>query len=225
MTGDAMDALNGWSLTTTPKTLALSQSPEPVPNTPASSLSSSITIPDNYPLNDLKVQLNLTSPSDSNITAYLVGPNGKEIVLFANVGGSGANFANVVFDDNATTSITAGTAPFSGTFQPQEPITNFIAGGLTSTEGTWTLVITDTIPNSTGPASILNSWSLINTPPSIATLANTYQIEFPTQQLSGTYSLTVGAGILGADPSVTNPSAPSNPGAGNPVQSQPQRWR
>jgi subtilisin-like proprotein convertase family protein len=208
------DVLVGWSLTTTPKPLALAQPAEPVPNTPASSLSTTITIADNVPISDLRLRLNLTAANDSNLSAILIGPNHLAISLFTNVGGSGANFANVVFDDNATTSIDLGTAPFSGTYKPQNPLSDFIAGGLTTIQGQWTLVITDDVPNSTGPSAVLNSWSLINTPPAAATLANSYQINFPTQQLSGTYSLTIGAGILAADPSVNNPSEVSNPSLG-----------
>jgi subtilisin-like proprotein convertase family protein len=221
-TTDAIDALNGWSLTTTPQPLAMSQPNEPVPittapnpgtTTPPTSLATSITIPDSVPIKGLRLQLTLSSPDNSSITATLTGPNGVTITLFtgANLSASGANFSKVMFDDNATTSIDAGTAPYSGTFKPEGTLATF--NGITAA-GVWTLTITDSAPNATGPVAVLDGWSLINTPPASATLANTYQINFPTQMLSGTYALTVGAGILGADPSINNPSALANPTLG-----------
>ena len=223
-TTDAIDALNGWSLTTTPQPIAMAQPNEPVPvttapnpgtTTPPTSLSTSITIPDSVPINDLRLRLTLASPADSSISATLTGPNGVTINLFTganlSTSGTGVNFSNVIFDDNAKTSIDLGTAPYSGTFKPEGTLATF--NGIMAA-GVWTLTITDSSPNSTGPVAVLDGWSLINTPPASATLANTYQINFPTQQLSGTYALTVGAGILGADPSINNPQALANPALG-----------
>ena len=213
-TADKGDVLNAWSLNTTPQPLAQQQAAEPVPNTPASSLSSTINIPDNVPLNNLEVRVNLTAPAAGNLTAVLFGPNGRSIRLFTNVASTGANFANTLFSDTGTSSITTGTAPFSATFRPEQALGFFVAGGLTSIQGNWTLVLTDTVPNPGGPSAVLNGWSLVNTPPAGTGLANTFQVNFPTQQLSGTYQMTVGAGILGAAPAVNSPSTVADPSLG-----------
>ncbi len=217
MTGGAGGGtLVGWSLAATPRPVALGQAPEPIPATPASLLTSTITIPDDVPISNLRLRLNLSAPKDSNLVAVLVGPDGQVIRLFANVGGNGVNFANTVFDDNAPAAIGAGAAPFSGTFRPLDPLGVFAYKG-TTTRGVWKLAIAATTFD--GTQAVLNSWSLINTPPPSATLANTYQLSFPTQQLSGTYTLTVGSGIQAAAPSsaLGNPASPADPTLGTPA--------
>ncbi len=198
----AQAVLNGWSLLPTPQAIAQQQASEPVPDTPASTLSSSIVIADTAAINHLRVRLNLTSTKDANLTATLLGPNGQSVKLFNAANTNGVNFSNTVFDDQAALSIdsTAAAGPYSGTFQPEGKLS-----GLTgSIAGTWTLVIVDTAPD--GTQSLLNGWSLINTPPASATVANDFQVGFPTQQLSGTYALTVGSGIVAADGTPANPN-------------------
>ena len=51
-------------------------------------------------------------------------------------GGSGDNFTNTVFDDEAATSITAGAAPFTGSFRPVDALSAF--DGQT-VQGPWVL--------------------------------------------------------------------------------------
>jgi hypothetical protein len=55
----------------------------------------------------------------------LLGPDGTEITLSAGNGGSGSNYINTVFDDEAEQSITTGSAPFNGSFQPEQPLYTF----------------------------------------------------------------------------------------------------
>ena len=204
-------SLLGWSLTATPQPVAGGQAAEPIPSTPelsaagvetgGSMLSSSIAISplnptNNVAANNLQVRLSLTSPANSDLTALLVGPGGQLIVLFSGQKLNGANLSDVVFSDSAATSIDSATAPYSGTYRPHSGTLASLAGS--SIAGTWTLLIGDSNPNDS--EALLDSWSIINTPPTSATLANSYEISFPTQQLSGTYTLTTGAGILSATP-------------------------
>ena len=204
----AQAVLNGWSLRPTPRAIAQRQAAQPVPDTPASVLRSTITIADAAAINNLRVRIDLASPVNSNLAAFLFAPNGQAVRLFdtGNIGGGinngGANFANTVFADGAAQSIDSATVtgPFSGTFRPQGPLS-----GLTGPiAGTWTLVIVNAKPD--GVEAVLNGWSLINTPPASATVANDFNLGFPTQQLSGTYSLTVGAGVLAGDGTPANPN-------------------
>jgi hypothetical protein len=85
---------------------------------------------------------------------YLDGPTGTWVLLFSDVGGGGDNFANTVLDDEASTSITSGSAPFPGTYRPQGPLSTF--DGQASL-GEWTLWIYDAAYWDTGA---LQSWSL-----------------------------------------------------------------
>jgi subtilisin-like proprotein convertase family protein len=107
------------------------------------------------PISDVSVTLNISHTRDSDLTAYLISPGGTQVTLFAGVGGNGDNFTNTTFSDSASVSITAGTAPFTGTFRPSPgPLSAFDGE---SANGTWSLKVTDTRRNNTGT---IVSWSL-----------------------------------------------------------------
>jgi subtilisin-like proprotein convertase family protein len=113
------------------------------------------------------VQLNIAYPHDPDLSATLTftpagGGQPITVNLFSNVGisGSQANFTTTVFDDFASTPITAGGPPFTGHFNPQIPLSDFFGGQQQlNVAGTWTLEIQDSTsgPNATGT---LTSWSL-----------------------------------------------------------------
>ena len=163
-------------------------------------LNSTLTVPDyqgTFTAADITVGLTITSPNDSSLSAVLISPTGVQVPLFANVGGTGQNFTNTVFDDAAETSITAGKAPFTGTFQPIGKLLTLIGS---NASGVWTLQI---LNNSQTSSSILVNWS-VNITPQIQVVpvnpvngtATTFQISFPLQQLSGTYTIQLGTNIL-----------------------------
>lgn len=113
-----------------------------------------ITFTNDLPVNDVNVTVNLTHTYDGDLTIKLIGPDASEVILADRVGGSGDNFTNTVFDDDATQSINDGTAPFTGTFRPSGNLSDF--NGL-STMGDWTLHILD---NANGDSGTLDSWTL-----------------------------------------------------------------
>jgi subtilisin-like proprotein convertase family protein len=93
---------------------------------------------------------------DSDLSISLISPAGTEVALSSGNGGSGDNYGSgsndcsgtpTSFDDVAATSISAGTAPFAGSFRPEEPLSAF-AGE--NQEGGWTLRIADTAAGDTG---------------------------------------------------------------------------
>jgi subtilisin-like proprotein convertase family protein len=92
---------------------------------------------------DLNVTVNIAHPRVEELDIFLVAPNGTEIELSTDNGGFAANYTNTTFDDAAATSITAGAAPFTGTFRPEENLAQLI--GL-PVAGTWTLRVTDDGP-------------------------------------------------------------------------------
>lgn len=160
------------------------------------------------PVTDINVKLSINHATDTNLDVFLVGPTGKSVMLFTDVGGNGDNFTNTVLDDQAATAITAGTAPFTGTFRPEGKLSDF--NGLAA-DGTWTLQIFDDTANTTG---ILVSWSLIlstaeatnisaadgsysliNLPSGTYTLRRVLQGGYtPTQPVVGTYAVTLASG-------------------------------
>jgi subtilisin-like proprotein convertase family protein len=168
-------------------------------------LSSTLTVPDyngTFTVGDVTLGLNITAQNDSNLSAVLIAPNGTQVALFSNVGGSGSSFTSTVFDDTAETSITNGSAPFTGSFQPSAKLASLV--GLNAS-GTWTLKIFN---NSQTMSGILVNWSLNITPkltvtpldpttkkPTTASSTTLFQIGFPLQQLSGTYTIQLGSGI------------------------------
>jgi subtilisin-like proprotein convertase family protein len=113
------------------------------------------------PIADVTVTLNITHTRDSDLTVYLIGPDGTQVTLFSMVGGSGDNFTDTTLSDAAAISITAGTAPFTGTFRPSPGPLSAFDGKAAS--GTWTLKVVDSKRNSTGS---IQSWSLTVTTPS-----------------------------------------------------------
>jgi subtilisin-like proprotein convertase family protein len=90
----------------------------------------------------------------SDLRFYLQKGNTGSLIINW-VGGSGDNFINTVLNDSAAIPISSGTAPFTGSFRPSNPLTPFNgqqAGGF------WRLVITDTASADTG---ILRRWCVI----------------------------------------------------------------
>jgi len=110
---------------------------------------------------DIDVRINLNHTWDSDLVMTLTSPGGKTVTLAQNNGGSGDNFTDTVFDDEAATSITTGTAPFTGSFRPVQALSAFDGISDSAVTGDWTLSITDTAYYDYGT---LNNWTLTITP-------------------------------------------------------------
>jgi hypothetical protein len=80
---------------------------------------STLNVPDSFSIYDADVVLNIKHPWDTDLDVYLIAPDGTQIELFTDVGGSGDNFTETQLDDEASTSITASSAPFTGSFKPE----------------------------------------------------------------------------------------------------------
>ena len=119
-----------------------------------STVVSSLAVTSSFIITNATVTLNLTGNYDGALFIYLQSPTGVKVYLANDVGGTGKNFTNTVFADTASTPITSGTAPFTGTFQPETPLAGL--NGLQAL-GTWKLVIEDTIPSTSAQ---LLSWTL-----------------------------------------------------------------
>jgi subtilisin-like proprotein convertase family protein len=158
-------------------------------------------------ITDVNLTLNITHMSDNNLQVFLTDPAGTKVTMFANIGGTGQNFTNTILDDEATVDITSGSAPFTGTYRPRQPL-SLLDGQ--SPNGTWTLTVTDTNIGNTGT---LNSWSIAVTTGEPTTNsqadgtyalrgnpAGTYTIRrvlqsgwFATEPLGGAASVTIDA--------------------------------
>ena len=103
---------------------------------------------------DVNVTLDITHSWNEDLDVFLIAPNGTRVELFTDVGDGVANFTSTTLDDDAATSITSGTVPFTGTFRPEGSLA--VLNGI-NPAGTWTVEITDDAAQDTGT---LNSWSL-----------------------------------------------------------------
>ncbi len=107
----------------------------------------------NYGLTSVTV--NITHPYDGDLEVVLISPNGIQTILSSNNGGAGDNYTGTVFTMAAGTSITAGFAPFTGNFIPEE---SFFAQNVGQDgNGVWQLCITDEVSIDAGS---LVSWSI-----------------------------------------------------------------
>lgn len=111
----------------------------------------------------VELLLDLTHTSDQDLDIYLRAPTGQILELSSHNGGSGDNYTNTRFSDSGATNITAGTPPFTGTYQPQgslnpsgtpcnltPTITSFAALDGLDPNGDWTLFIGDNAIGETG---------------------------------------------------------------------------
>lgn len=105
-------------------------------------LSSSITS-----ITDINVRLAIQHTWDSDLDIFLIAPDLTSVELTTDNGSSGDNYADTLLDDAAATSITAGTAPFAGTYRP-EGLLSAMNGK--SANGVWTLRVIDDLGGDTG---------------------------------------------------------------------------
>jgi subtilisin family serine protease/subtilisin-like proprotein convertase family protein len=113
-----------------------------------------INITQNLTIERLAVKLTLNHTYVSDLRIWLQSPSGTWILLFNQRGGNGQNI-NTTFDDRASTAIADGTAPYTGWFKPERPLST-LAGE--NARGRWTLVIEDLARYDTGR---LLSWGLM----------------------------------------------------------------
>lgn len=106
-----------------------------------------IIIPHDGLLANLKVELDITHTYDGDVEIFLIGPDGTEIDLCVGHGGDGNNFVGTIFDDDASIPISAGSAPFTGSYIPDEPLATY--AGM-SIAGDWVLHIYDNAMNDQG---------------------------------------------------------------------------
>jgi subtilisin-like proprotein convertase family protein len=144
----------------------------PVTILPQGVVSLPIDVPDSFVINQLvgstranstliSVRLDINYPNTPDLSADLIAPNGTRIRLFTRTGTSGipplSNFTATIFDDIGVSSIQQGTAPFTGIFLPQFPLSSLNGlGALGIGPNAWRIEITNN-GNSTGT---FNNWGL-----------------------------------------------------------------
>jgi subtilisin-like proprotein convertase family protein len=84
---------------------------------------------------------------DHDIRISLKSPAGTTVVVADQVGSFGDNFCKTLLDDAASTPLVNGSAPFTGTFRPSNPLSAFNGQ---NPNGTWTLKVEDLVSGDSG---------------------------------------------------------------------------
>lgn len=108
-------------------------------------------------ITDINVRLDITHTYDGDLDIFLVSPGGDRVELVTDVGGTGEDFDNTIFDQESANPITSGSAPFIGDYRPEGDLSALYG---TFSSGDWILEVTDDAGGDTGT---LNSWGMIIT--------------------------------------------------------------
>ncbi|HZY42098.1 MAG TPA: Calx-beta domain-containing protein, partial [Anaerolineae bacterium] len=159
--------------------------PQAIPDYDPAGVNSSIVIAAPGAIGDVDARVvSVTHTWDSDLVFRLSHSSGAQAYLINQRGSNSDNFVNTLLDDSAATPIVSGTAPFTGRFRPEEPLSAFNGQPLS---GTWTLNLSD---QATGDTGILNSWALDIRP---INYTCAIYLPTPTVQLSPN-AITVGEG-------------------------------
>ena len=120
---------------------------------------SQITISGFSSITKVKLYLWINHSKVSDLTVDLISPSATFVRVFNRHGGSGANLGlnssrETILDDDAITPISAGTAPFEGSFTPDGPLSTFSGE---NPNGVWTLRVTDNLNANIGTIA---TWAL-----------------------------------------------------------------
>ena len=106
-----------------------------------------INVLDNLKIIDLDLELSIDHSYIQDLTIMLISPEGDEVILTKNLGGTGINYTNTIFDSESPNPIQNGAPPFTGIYKPIGNLKDFYN---LNSGGEWTLRIIDQYPVDTG---------------------------------------------------------------------------
>ncbi|MEJ2634418.1 MAG: S8 family serine peptidase [Calditrichia bacterium] len=116
-------------------------------------VSGTINVNISFMISDLNLILNETRARTENLVFCLQSPSGMRSGPFIN-NGSGSGLTDLILNDEAEAALSSGTNPFSGSYQPDNPLWVFDGE---NAQGAWTLyIINDASLNS----GAITSWTL-----------------------------------------------------------------
>ena len=128
--------------------------PVEIPGDAEATVSSSLSVTDDYIVQDAQVTLDISHTWITDITVRLISPSGTEVVLFSETCGDWDD-ANATFDDSGTALSCSDTPPaISGIVLPETALAQLNGQ---PANGIWILEVFDTEPWDGGS---INSWSL-----------------------------------------------------------------
>ncbi|MGB0836936.1 MAG: reprolysin-like metallopeptidase [Flavobacteriaceae bacterium] len=112
-----------------------------IPDSDSKGISAVVRVVNDFVINDVNVGVEITHPWAGDISLVLISPSGTSVdLIYQNALDSGDNFEQTVFDDQASVSIGLASAPFTGSFRPQESLSNF---NEELSKGDWVLRVVD----------------------------------------------------------------------------------
>ena len=131
-----------------------------IPDNSSGGVSTTLSVGSAGILKDVDVRINnLPHTWVGDLVMDLTSPDGTRVVLAEHPGGpdnSGNNFTNTIFDDEASTNISAGAPPYTGSFKPQNDQLSRFDGK--QQQGTWTLRVRDLFA---GDVGTINEWGTV----------------------------------------------------------------
>jgi subtilisin-like proprotein convertase family protein len=122
--------------------------PKAIPESSSFNTLVNIPLPDDTRMVvDVDLRVDILHTFVGSVRLYLRHPDGTLITLVDRRGGNAANFTNTIFDDEAATAISQGSAPWTGRYRPDTPL-NRLDGK--SAQGTWRLEVHDDLPGHSG---------------------------------------------------------------------------
>ena len=119
-------------------------------------------------LRNISVSMHITHTAADDLDIQLISPNGTIVTLSSDNGATASDYGTscidtqrTTFSQSAATSITNASAPFVGTFRPEENLGAFFGLAGTDVNGTWTLRVID---DAGGAVGTLRCWSLMLSP-------------------------------------------------------------
>ncbi len=119
----------------------------PIPDGNAAGVEVPLSINAPGQIGDINLSLNISHTWDADLRLILVAPNGQTVLLVNKRGSGGSNFTGTVLDDEAATEVGSRFAPFTGSYRPEQPLSNL--DGL-PISGTWKLRIFDDVSGDSG---------------------------------------------------------------------------
>jgi subtilisin-like proprotein convertase family protein len=119
--------------------------PQGIPD--VSSVSATVAVTQTGTIVLAAVRFDAVHTFDADIDLTMTSPGAVVRDLTSDNGSLNENYVGTVFLDAAPTSITAGSAPFTGNFQPEAPLSGWTGQSIT---GTWSSTLTDDLGSDTG---------------------------------------------------------------------------
>ena len=121
-----------------------------------------VSIPYDVSIVDLNILVNINHSWLEDLTLYLESPDGVKIILSKQIGGSGNNYLETLFDQDSNNNIFNASPPFSGSYKPVQSLETFYNK---SAFGKWKLIVEDSFQEDTGSINSLSSeMCLLGTP-------------------------------------------------------------